>query len=179
MDAGQNQRMHRNTRPLLAIVPILTFITLITSSVHAQAQAIPEAPSTYEPYAASLTPPALSPRQRLSVERGVADLGGATEQSLLATVLYLTSAATLIAGVSSAIVLFAEFDPIGPRGRWDTAELAVLGSALGSLVVHAITLPLAISVGLNAQRRHQRAREELLLTHITITPFGAALAGHF
>ena len=146
-----------------------------------QAEAIPEAPSSYAPHDA----PPLSLRQRLSIERGVADLGGATEQSLLSTTLYLTSAATLLGGIATTIVLFAEFDRpswVGASGLgtgWGNAEYAIVGSALASFAVHAITTAFAISVGLNAQRRHERARQELLLTQFTITPFGAALAGQF
>lgn len=175
----------QNIRPdagtLLRSAALFALIALVSpSAAQAQARAaVPQAPDSYESYGVALAPPLLTARQRLSIERGAADLGGATEQSLLATILYITSAATLIGGVASAIVLFAEFNPIGPGGYWNTAELAILGSAIASLAVHAITTPLAISVGLNAQRRHARAREELLLTHITITPFGAALAGHF
>jgi len=136
-------------------------------------------PEGYALVAPAMEPLSLSANQRLSIERGVADLGAATEQSLLSVVLYLTAAATFVVGVSSLIVLFAEFDPFGHGGSWGDREFAALGTAVGSLVVAAITTPLAITVGSTARRRHERARDELLLTHITLTPGGLSLVGQF
>lgn len=157
--------MHRNT-----LLALLTSLAILATSSTARAQALAEP---------TFTPQPLLPEQRLSIERGAADLGAATEQTLLATVFYVTSAATLITGVATAIVLFAEFNPTHPGSRFETAELAMLGTSVGSFVVHAITTALAIKVGVAAQRRHHRAQDGLLLTHVSITPFGAVLGGSF
>lgn len=158
--------MHRNI-----LLALLTSLAILATSSTTHAQTLAE--STF-------TPQPLSPEQRLSIERGAADLGAATEQSLLSTVFHLTSAATLIGGVASALVLVTELNPWRHHGRgWGTAQLAMLGSAVGSFVVHAVTTVLAIKVGVGAQRRHQRAQDGLLLTHVSITPFGAVLGGTF
>ena len=135
--------MHRNT--LLALLTTLTLLAT-SSTTHAQALAEP-----------TFTPAPLLPEQRLSIERGAADLGAATEQTLLSTVFYVTSAATLITGVATAVVLFAEFTPAHHLfgSSWSAPELALLGTAVGSFVVHAVTTVLAIKVGVGAQRRHQ------------------------
>ena len=165
--------MHDTKRPHAAshiLLSLLAFLAILSWSSAIQAQTLPQPVFTPQP---------LLPEQRLSIERGAADLGAATEQTLLAAVFYLTSAATLITGVAPAGVLFAEFNPVHPGSRFETAELAMLGTAVGSFVVHAITTALAIKVGVAAQRRHQRAQDALLLTHVAITPFGAVLSGTF
>lgn len=129
------------------------------------------------PDAYAVDPPALDPAERRSIERGAADLAGATEQSLLSMVLYLASAATLIAGVATTLVAFAELGLGRPHASPnDDAQLAALGTAIACLVAHAITTPLAITVGVDARRRHDRARRELLLG---VTPAGLGLVGTF
>ena len=186
--------MHPTVLPHASPLTLCSFfvtLALMSPSTTARAEAprppldaamsTPEPPPAYAQPGAELEIRDLSRAQRLSIERGAADLGGATEQSLLAVSLYLFSAATLISGVASVTVLFAEFAPmnLSGRGGWGAAEWGIVGSAAASFLVHAVTTPLAIMVGLAAQRRHERARDELLLTHIAITPFGAVLAGRF
>lgn len=132
--------------------------------------------------APSTEPSALTPLQRLSIERGAADLGGASEQALLSATLYVSSAATLVGGIATLVVLFTELAP--PSGLlhssgWGAAELGALGAGLLCFAAHAVTTPLAIVVGREAQRRHERARRALLLVDLALTPSGATLVGRF
>lgn len=124
----------------------------------------------------------LAPEQRLSIERGAADLEGATQQSILAAVLYVSSAATLVVAIATTIVLFAELLPPRPFGfgyGWGPAEAAALGTIVGSFAAHAITTPLAIVIGRNAERRRERARQQMFLVQSTLTPFGVSVSASF
>ena len=129
----------------------------------------------------STAPDLLTPAQRLSIERGAADLGGASEQALLSATLYVSSAATLVGGIATLAVLFTELAPWPAlhSSDWGAAELGALGAALLCFAAHAVTTPLAIVLGRDAQRRHERARAELLLVEVGASPMGAALFGRF
>lgn len=170
----------------------LTISLLLLCAETARADEAPLAPTDERTW--SLSAPAsgysepsgltLSSAQRASITLGVEDLGAATEQSLLATVLYVTSAATLITGIVTSVVLLAELAPPGlgllaADGSWGDAELAVLGTAIGCFLVHGVTTSLAITQGERARRRHDRARRELLLTQVAVSPLGMTIAGSF
>lgn len=150
----------------------LTFL-LAVGSAEAQPAGTATTPPGYGPHLE------LSPPERESIARGAADLGGAVEQSLLSTSLYVSSAATLIGGVITGIVLFAALDPdrLGESlfGRSAIPEWAMLSTSIGCFVVHAITTVLAISVGNAASARHRRARSELLLAQITVSEAGVGV----
>lgn len=105
----------------------------------------------------------LTPLQLASIEEGAADLGGATEQFLLSTSLYVASAATLVGGVVTLVLLFTELRPDPGIFEATAPALADFGAMLGSFVAHAVTTPLAITIGIEANRRRDRARRELLL----------------
>jgi hypothetical protein len=148
------------------VVGILSFLAPVAT---AQAPELALVPPAYEPLS-------LSPQQRQSIERGAADLGGAVEQSLLSSTLYVVSAATGITSVATLGVLLGELAPKS-YGGWGPAAWAALGTVVGAGVVHIVTTPLAIALGLEARRRSRRAREELLL--VRLTPTGASLSVSF
>jgi hypothetical protein len=179
--------MHRSEWPSGAALFSIVLSAIVLFSLGAstaRAQSLPPTGAVWTPEGYALDVPAaeplaLSSDQRLSIERGAADLGAATEQSLLSVVLYVSAAVTFVVGVSSFVVLFAEFDPLGHGRRWGVRESAALASAIGGVVAAAVTLPLAITVGSAARHRHERARDELMLTHIGVMAGGVTLVGQF
>jgi hypothetical protein len=140
----------------------------------AQAWPIETAPPSVALSYASVEEPTLTAAQRLSIEHGASDLAGAAEGSVLATALYVTSAATLVGGVATVLVLFTELAPPFDGVPWGNAEWAVLGSAIACFVAHGAATSVAITNDVGARRRRERARRELLLTEVVLTPLGVS-----